>query len=132
MKGKKTERQKARDYADMWFSRYIRAKDYPQGCYTCGSREYLQCGHLITRSKFSTRWEPLNAKTQCRSCNKRHEHQPEIFTTKWIKEYGEDAYHELVRMSNKPKKFTTQEIRELGDFYRSAAELIKESCPNAY
>ena len=82
----KSDRQKAVAYADKWMSQYIRLRD--KRCYICGSRENLQCGHLITRSKYSTRWDESNCRAQCRSCNLRHEYQPEIFTSLWIQENG--------------------------------------------
>lgn len=129
----RTPRQIARDYADKWFSKYIRARDYGQGCYTCDSpKGYMQCGHLITRAKYSTRWDPLNAKAQCAGCNKLHEYQHEHFNSKWIQEYGEAAYHELVRKSNTVTKFTTQEIQEIGDHFKELAEELSSGFPKPF
>jgi hypothetical protein len=112
----KSDRQKAVAYADKWMSQYIRLRD--KHCYICGSRENLQNGHLITRAKYATRWAEINCKAQCSECNKLHEYQPERFTSLWISEHGESAYHELVRMSNKSLLLNTAQIRAIGEEYR--------------
>ena len=120
-----SERQKAVRAADKAFSEYIRKRD-GYTCYTCGhvgqpSDGVMQVGHLITRAKYSVRWDEDNAACQCRSCNMRHEYQPEIFTDKYIRDKGIEAYHDLVFTSNKPRKWTTQEIREIARYYKDAA-----------
>jgi len=56
----------------------------------------------------------------------RHEFQPEIFTDWWIARHGEEAYHELVRKSNTPVKLSTQEIREIGDYYKAKLEALDD------
>jgi len=133
MAKKRTERQKAITAADKAFSEYIRERD-KYLCYTCGLRGrekdgIMQCGHLITRAKYSVRWNPINAQCQCKSCNMRHEFQPEIFTDKWIEENGKEAYHDLVRESNGIRKFKTADLLEMAGMYRTAkAELQDKSC----
>lgn len=117
---KKSERQKAVAYADKWFGEYIKARD-KYVCYTCGATRsiaVIQPGHLITRGKYATRWHEDNCMAQCKSCNYRHEFQPEIFTQLWIDDHGVAAYNELVRLSNTPRKWLTSEIRSLGEYYK--------------
>jgi hypothetical protein len=119
---KRTERQKAVAAADKAFSEYIRARDR-YICKTCGlagskGDGVMTCGHLITRAKYATRWDELNAECQCRGCNMRHEFQPEMMTDLWVDRNGYIAYHELVRKSNKPRKFTTGEVREIAEYYK--------------
>lgn len=128
-KKKKSERQKAVKALDTAFSEYIRERDKYQ-CYTCGTRGrekdgVMQCGHLITRGKYATRWNPLNAQCQCKSCNMRHEYQPEQYTSKWIEEHGEEQYLELVRESNSIRKFKISDLKEMTDMYRKATEELK-------
>jgi hypothetical protein len=48
----------------------------------------------------------------------RHEFQPETFTDRYIRDKGVERYHELVRKSNAPKKWTTAEIREIAAYYK--------------
>jgi len=60
----------------------------------------LQCGHLITRSKQSVRWDLINCNAQCAGHNMAHEYNPHPYTLWWIRKYGLDAYKDLVRRSN--------------------------------
>jgi hypothetical protein len=118
-------RQKAIKAADAAFSLYIRRRD---GfiCFTCGhtGREadgVMQCGHLITRSKYSVRWDEDNAFCQCRGCNMKHEYFPEIFTSRYIHICGIEMYESLVLKSNTPRKYTIGEIRDIAAEYKAAA-----------
>jgi len=122
--GKKTPRQKAIKYADDQMSLYIRARD--GHCVQCGKIENLTNGHLITRNKYATRWAEENCYCQCTGCNMRHEFQAEIYTDWWIRQNGEEAYHALVLKSNTPRKFSTQEIREIGDYYKAKYEALND------
>ena len=105
-------------------SKYIRARDGK--CYICGKTTNLQNGHLITRGKFATRWNEDNCKCQCAGCNKRHEFQPEIFTSMWIDENGIDAYQALVKKSNTPVKISDRELTEIGDHYKRKLNNINQ------
>ena len=124
---KRTERQRAIAAADKAFSEYIRARDI-YICQTCGlagrkGDGVMTCGHLITRAKYSTRWDEQNAECQCRGCNMLHEFQPERMTSKWIARNGIEEYNRLVLKSNTPRKFTIGEIREIANYYKD--ELCK-------
>ena len=62
---------------DTLFSLYIRLKSADKygnvKCYTCNTKrhykDYMQCGHFISRRHYITRWKETNAKPQCYSCN---------------------------------------------------------------
>ena len=103
-----TPRKKLVKKLDTVFSLYIRDRD--KKCCTCGSVKNLTCGHLITRSKYSTRWNERNAFAQCKSCNFRHEYQPEIMTSWYIKKFGAEQYQSLVRLSNEVAKFSNTDL----------------------
>jgi len=82
-------------------------------CYTCGGSkgdEVIQCGHLITRSKYATRWDLRNVRPQCRSCNFEHEHNPHTYITKYIEENGLDNYEKLVKDSWSSSKLTIVDL----------------------
>ena len=121
---KKTPRQRAIKYADDQMSLYIRERD--RRCVLCGKKDHLTNGHLITRAKYATRWAEENCYCQCTGCNMRHEFQGEIYTDWWIRQNGEEAYHALVLKSNTPRKFSTQEIREIGDYYKAKYEALND------
>ena len=114
---KKSPRKKAVERLDKAFSRYVRQRD--KECVLCRSKENLQCGHLITRSKYSTRWHILNGFCQCRSCNFLHESQPERFTAWFLRVFGKKAYEALVKESNQIRKFSTEELIAMAEEYEN-------------
>lgn len=87
-------------------------------CVTCGTRENLTCSHLITRSKKSIRWDLDNCHTQCRSCNFRHEHYPEIYTEWWLSRYSFEEYQKLIERGNKTKRWTIAELKNLMSYLK--------------
>lgn len=105
---------------DRAFSRWIIRK-HGAVCYTCGTTlaggAIIQCGHLISRVNYSTRWAEENARPQCRGCNFSHEHHPETYTTKYISEVGLKAYEKLVFLSKQPCKISTPELMVLVRYY---------------
>lgn len=121
-------RQKAIKAADAAFSTYIRRRDNFT-CFTCGHTGsekdgVMQCGHLITRSKYSVRWDEDNAFCQCRGCNMKHEYFPEIFTARYIHVCGIEMYESLVLKSNTPRKYTIGEIRDIASEWKAAADAL--------
>lgn len=110
--------------ADQALSKYVRVRD--MACVLCGKVEGPQCGHLITRSCHSVRWDERNVAAQCPGCNYRHEFQPHHFTLWWVKKYGTRAYDKLVRDSNKPHKFSEEELRGIAEKYdEKTQDLLK-------
>lgn len=131
--GKRTARQKAIDYADEWFSKYIRKyHSDKQGlctCYTCGVKipwhqgRRMNCGHFQSRGKLSTRWHPDNARPQCVRCNKYRSGEQLTFYFNLNKEkkgLGDD----ITYLSNQMRKYSVTEIREIGDRYKNLFERL--------
>lgn len=96
---------------DKVFSEFIRNRD--KRCVQCGKTEGLTNGHLITRAKYSVRWNELNCHCQCRGCNYLHEFQSHLYTNWFLKNYGLKKYQTLIAESNKIKKFTDTDLEEL-------------------
>ena len=76
-KSSKTERRKAIDRADEWFSRYVRlyyANNQLQvRCCTSGRWYHIKdidCGHFMSRNNYNTRWEFKNALPQGKQDNR--------------------------------------------------------------
>lgn len=67
-------RQNYMKKADASFSQYIKIRD--GACLACGSTEYLQCAHLISRSYKSIRTDENNAVTLCRGCHMKYTNKP--------------------------------------------------------
>lgn len=86
---------------------------YGRVCYTCSGAKgdpVIECGHLITRSKYATRWDIRNVRPQCPSCNLEHEHNPHTYSAKYVKENGLDAYEELIAESWNSQKITVLDL----------------------
>jgi hypothetical protein len=125
----KTERQRLVEKADKAFSLFIRTRDHFR-CYTCGATNathVIQCGHLITRSKYAVRWDERNGRAQCAGCNQLHEYQPERYTQKWIDENGQAAYDKLVLDSNGGSKITNQDLKDIAAYYKQETKKILDA-----
>lgn len=71
---------KLTDIADKLFSLYIRKRDENLPCCTCWQHKTdYQCGHFVTRSEFSVRWDEKNANKQCSYCNAKHGGNGEVW-----------------------------------------------------
>ncbi len=116
--------------ADEAFSIYIRERD-GYVCFTCGLKGHprdgvMQCGHLITRRSYSTRWDELNAHCQCRGCNFRHEYDYEIYRAAFVHRYGEERYQELYLKSKQIVKISNSELEDIAKYYRRKLEELKQ------
>jgi len=109
---KTTERKKLIKQLDQAV-REIVFQDDPHVCVTCGKTSNLQLGHLITRSRYGTRWDLMNCHIQCSGCNFRHEFQPEIYTQWFIMNYNTKEYIELCRRANTQGKYTIDELETM-------------------
>ena len=124
-KSSRSERKKLVKKLDKVFSEYIRLRDGYK-CVLCGSRINIQAGHLITRGKYSTRWDEDNVFAQCRSCNYRHEYQPEIYTSWYIEKFGENRYLDLVEKSNVIVKYKNCDLKIMIEYYKRKVEVLKQ------
>jgi hypothetical protein len=87
--------------------------EFGDKCCLCGGQGNLQWCHLISASKYSVRWHPLNSYTQCRGCNIRHEYHPQYYTAWWIARHGEEKYQELATVSSVPADFNVAQLRTI-------------------
>ena len=88
----------------------IMARD--KRCVICGSTQVLQWSHLITRRKYSVRWDTRNSCMMCARCHFRHHRQgPEEYVLWFLRNYGQEEYEALVLRSNTP--LSPAERREL-------------------
>jgi hypothetical protein len=75
----------------------------------------------------------MNVDSQCKSCNERHNHYPEIYTQWWLTEHGQEAYDELVRKSWeiwKPKRYELEVAIE--HFKRMCKALDQANMPEFF
>ena len=111
---------------DRWFHRYIRLRDTPGPCCTCG--KYLtfdtsECGHFITRDKIATRWDERNAHAQCKHCNSRRKGEQGLHLLEVDKRHGEGTAEELIYRSRHPASMPEFEARQLIERFK---KLCKE------
>lgn len=123
-KPEKTERKKLVEKADKAFGEYIKIRD-GWTCFVCGKTRQqatIQPGHLITRGKYSVRWDERNAQAVCKGCNILHEFQPEHHTQKFLKKFGQAAYDRLVFESNQSEKLSNSDLKGVIEYYKQKKE----------
>jgi hypothetical protein len=106
---------------DTLFSQYIRqSKSDSFGnttCITCGKIENWKnqdCGHFMSRTNMSTRWDERNVDTQCRYCNRYCQGKQFEFSLKIGKELSEELY----LLSKQTKKWSLDEIKDMIEQYK--------------
>ena len=121
----KENRSKVVATLDGWFSQWVRSKDADHAgrvaCFTCGivkPWKELDAGHFQTRVKYSTRWDEMNVKPQCKGCNMSNGGHQYLFGLYLDQLYGTGAAEEVVRRSNELRKFSTVELREMAALYQ--------------
>lgn len=109
---------------DKVFSQWIRQKDADHRgyveCWTCGKVlpwSRVDAGHFQSRAKFSTRWDEMNVKPQCKGCNGFRSGEQFKFARKLDAVYGEGTAEEIERISNQTRKFSVEELEALVDVY---------------
>lgn len=112
---KKPTRKSLVKALDTIVSLIVRARD--KQCVNCGTRFNLTCGHLFSRTNYSTRWDLTNCNCQCRGCNLKHDHNPYPYQEWWKEQYGEQYYHLLYQTWSRSEKYhwTDGDLRELLD-----------------
>lgn len=120
---KKPSRKKLVRLLDKEVSRIVRERD--KFCVLCFSGHNLTAGHLITRSKFSVRWDLHNVFAQCKGCNFSHEFNPHPFTLWYIKQFGQERYEKLVTKSWQIVKYSNADLTEKLDDLKKVFRFLK-------
>jgi len=87
------QRQSQRKVAEDLFSKLIKARD--QWCQRCGTPEWPQAAHVISRSYRAVAFEPNNAMQLCRSCHKWQTEHPLEGVDFFREQLGSAFYDEL-------------------------------------
>lgn len=110
---------------DAVFSLYIRHKyaDWKGyvACVSCGTVKQIkemQCGHYVSRSHLSTRWDENNCFPQCVGCNVFKNGNYPAFTAYLLKEKGEEFVMGLVAKGNETKKTSLTDMQEMLEEYK--------------
>ena len=112
---------------DREFSRYIRVVHSVNGithCITCQWADYwenMDCGHYMSRKHMFTRWDPDNARPQCKKCNQFYGGKPKEFRFF----LGEKLADQMEADSRKTCKWTNEELEDMLSIYRKLNKALK-------
>lgn len=123
----KTDRQRAMNAADKWFSLYIRLRDgnrsvlsgIPQG------DKQMNCGHVIRREYLNTRWNEANAFCITAGENRYHEMNPHPFN-EWVEAMFPGRLDELWRAANdrSDPHWPGSRISKIAQYWKERYELL--------
>lgn len=105
------------------FSLYIRTRDNFT-CFTCdkkGDGKGLHAGHMIPRASggLSLYFHEGNVNAQCYHCNINLGGNGAIYSSRFIKRFGQEAFDEIERLKYQGyKKYTIPEYQELIEVYK--------------
>jgi len=135
MAKRKRKRSQIVKQLDSVFSQYIRLRaanlDGFTECVTCGKVDHwkkLQCGHFMSRRKYSTRWMAFpipNCAPQCMACNMYAQGEQFKFSIYLDQTYGEGASDTLLLASNQIIKYSDQELIDMIDKYKVLLNELK-------
>jgi len=117
---KKPTLKKAKALMDKTFSEYMRKKhsDPHTGnvkCYTCPTMKHwkeMQLGHFCSRSYLATRFDELNCRIQCVSCNVFKSGNYPVFALNLTKE-NPKILEVLNERKQQTKKFSIKQYEEM-------------------
>ncbi len=125
IKKEKTRAWYKKNWADVWFSRYIRLRGKGQ-CYTCKNFNAdpmkLQCGHFVPRQYSSTRYDETNCQSQCYACNMLYNGQPDVFALNLTRDFGNDIVKQLNSLRSRIEKDMNYE--GIGNTYKKKFEML--------
>jgi len=109
---------------DKVFSLYIRQKYADDNgyvsCYTCGNSKHwkeMHCGHYVSRSYLSTRFDENNVRCQDYSCNMYKGGDPITFRENLVKEIGEECVLEIEKKRHEITHYTIQWYKDKVEHY---------------
>lgn len=123
---KKPSRKTLVKNLDTIFSTYIRRKDAIDDiaiCVTCGKKDNykkLQCGHFMSRSNYSTRWDENNVGVQCYGCNISRSGEQFKFSLY----LGNKLAEEMLIKSKQTVKFADEDLIDLIKYYTEKVSYI--------
>ena len=102
-----------RDATDAVFSEVVRWRD-EWTCKRCHEQilpptSRIQCAHIFSRGKKSTRWDLENAFTLCVGCHIKLDQEPDEKYDLYISLYGQEQFEKLRTRSKIPKRILPHE-----------------------
>lgn len=132
----RSEKQRAGDRADQWFSRFIRLEHSHKGsngelfcfCYTCNAVKHIKdidSGHYLNRENMQTRHNENNARPQCTLCNKYKSGRHTQFEQLLISDIGQDNVDRLKAMAKIKIPVSAIQLREVAMYYREKVKKLQ-------
>lgn len=106
---------------DIVFSQYIRKRDTPGRCISCGKFiRYDNCdaGHYIPRQHLATRFDERNVNAQCKECNQYKYGNLNAYSIGLDRKYGKGTADELQTLKNTTIKLSRSDYTEMIKKYR--------------
>jgi len=113
---------------DIIFSKYIRLRDKGNPCVTCGAPWEFnhQNGHFISRRHFATRWDEINAHSQCPKCNLWGAGEQFAHANAIDLMYGKGTAQSIADCSHGIFKPTTEFLKEKIAYYEAKTQALEE------
>lgn len=127
LKKKKHSRKWLVRNLDKIFSEFIRLRD--QKCVLCFSKIDLTCGHIFSRTAYSTRWDEENCHCQCWGHNFSHTYDPYPYLLWFQNKFGKEKLDALHRRYKKIRKISNGELQDMLEVYKGRLSLLKD-CNN--
>jgi hypothetical protein len=103
---------------DGLISKFVIKRD--KRCVVCASTKQLGCGHVFSRSHYSTRWDLSNCFCQCWACNYRHKvGDPMVYYNWFQKKFGRKKFEALYNRWKEESHYKTNDLLELIKIYES-------------
>jgi hypothetical protein len=98
-------------------------------CITCGKADFwrnMHCGHYITRKVKATRFDEMNCRPQCASCNTYHEGRHYRFRRELARVYGEYPVAQLEFRAEMGGSLDRWQLRQKIAEYGEKAKALKK------
>lgn len=129
----KTEKQKWKEKAWSWFSKYIRKRDSLGDvfmCCSCGKVYPIkgaQAGHFIPGRNNAVLFEENGVHAQCYSCNMHKSGNWPGYYEFMLEEYGQIEIDRQLSQRNKIIKYTASDYQEIAMKYKDKYEALEET-----
>ena len=128
----KSERSKARDKADKYFSDYVRQRDADENgmvrCCTCNKPMHWKAshnGHFQSRRYDSTRFDEHNCGVQCPGCNTFNQGEQFKFALYLDKRYGSGTAEKITIKSRMLSRRNRYDYQCIAEEYKNKLKKLK-------
>lgn len=126
------QRQTAR--LDRYFKLWVRLSNCDSNgvvvCYTCCTykhyKDNMHAGHFMSAARMGTRWDEMNVKPQCHTCNVTNEGMHYEFSILLDEQYGKGTAVALKIKSLSYYKYDSFQIEAKIKYYRKKVKILEQ------